>query len=78
MPSVECNAAISANNLLYVELFVCVCEQLSRLLVFMMSPSTTLPCKLFALDALMSEVTVLSVLQSIVHIKLTVSCCDDV
>ena len=39
----------------------------------MMSPSTTLHCKLIVLDLFMSEAAVLDILKSIVHIKLTVS-----
>lgn len=45
----------------------------SELLVFMMSPWTSIHCKLFVLDLLVSEAAVLDVLQSIVHIKLAVS-----
>jgi len=39
----------------------------------MISPVTRLHCKLFVLDILMSEATVVDVLESIVHVKLTVS-----
>jgi len=53
--------------------FSCVRLQLSRLLVFMMSPLTQFHYKLFVLDLLTSEATALDVLQSIAHVKLTVS-----
>ena len=40
----------------------------------MMSPSTGLQCKLFVLDLFMSQLAVVDVLQSVVHIQFTVSC----